>query len=515
MSNQNSYTSTIVTMARGAGIVFFGIFISRVLGYILRVVLKHFLGLEMFGLLWSSFNVIEMVTFFCLLGIPAALSRYIAFYKARNNPRRVGGFMFMSFLYLLPIIGIVTVVLGWQTDYIATTLFGKPDIKPFLKILNFGILPLALMYFFGSIFRGFKLMPQMVFTQQLSRNIFMFTCLGVFMLLGIGRESAVWAMLLGLVLTALAAILLFFRHVEKKYFRNIDLAGVFGELFSYSWPLVFTTLFWNMSGRIDVFFLTIYENESNVGVYNAILPLAQFVPVIMQSFTSILMPIFAGIFADYEENALYTMQRAASKWIIALTVPLFLLLVVFSDHILLTLLGRDTLIGTMPLRIALAGYFINGAFGVFSIILSAAGKTKLTLLDTSVYIAANILLAILLIPRYGLVGAAMAGALSMLIMNMLAIWQNYRLYHLKPVTGQIMRLVVIGSIAAGVSLLIKIAIPSHLELVSIVAGGCIFISLYVLGLKKIRIFDEHDIAIIAAVEKRIGRKLTLLRRMID
>ncbi|MBN1464392.1 flippase [candidate division KSB1 bacterium] len=515
MANQNSYTSTIVTMARGAGIVFFGIFLSRVIGYILRILLKHFLGLEMFGLLWSSFNVIEMVTFFCLLGIPAALSRYIAFYKARNHPRRVGGFIVASFLYLLPIICIVTVLLYWQTDYIATTLFGKPDIKPFLKILNFGIFPLALMYFFGSIFRGFKLMPQMVFTQQLSRNIFMFACLGVFMLLGVGKESAVWAMLLGLVLTALAAILLFFRHVDKKYLVNIDMAGVFVELFSYSWPLVFTTLFWNMSGRIDVFFLTIYESESNVGVYNAILPLAQFVPVVMQSFTSILMPIFSGIFANYEKNALYTMQRAGSKWIIAFTVPIFLLLIVFSDDILLLLLGQDTVIGATPLCIASVGYFINAAFGVFNIILNAAGKTKLTLLDTSVYVAANILLDVLLIPRYGLVGAAVAGALSMLIMNMLAVWQNYRLYHLKPVTGQIMRLVLIGAVAAGASFILKMAIPFHFDLLSIAVGSFLFILLYFIGLKKIRIFDENDLAIIAAVENRIGKKLTLLRRMVE
>ena len=502
-------------MARGAGIVFVGIFLARLLGYILRIVLKHVLGLETFGLLWSSYNVVEIVTFFCLLGISNALARYIAYYKAQNNPRRVGGFIVMGLSYILPIVLLVMFFMFWQVDFFADTLFRKPEIKPFLQVLCFGLLPLTLMYIFAGIFRGFKLMPQMIFTQQLSRNIFIFLCFGLFALFGLSRSHAVWAMLSGLALTALVAILLFLRYVDKAYFSNIELGGVFPELWSYSWPLVFTTLFGNMSGRVDIFFLTIYESESNIGVYSAILPLAQFIPVFMQSFISILMPIFAGVFANYEKNALLTMQQAASKWIIAFTVPLFLILLVFSDQILLALLGADTLVGTLPLCIAAIGYFFNAVFGVFNVILSAAGRTKLALLNTTTYMVVNILFDILLIPRFGLSGAAMAGSLGMIAMSFLIVIENYKLFDLKPVSKQILQILFIGVLAAGASFGFKILFSFHIKLVSIAAGSFLFILLYFTGLKKIHIFDHNDLAIISAVENKFGKKLTLLRRFVE
>ncbi len=510
----NSHTNAIVSMARGAGIVFFGIFISRILGYILRIALKRFLGLEAFGLLWSSFNIIEMVSFFCLLGIPNSLARYIAFYRAQNKIGRVGGFIVMGFIFILPIVFVAIFLLHTYSDYFAGTLFGKPEIEPLLRTLSFGILPLTLLFVFGNIFRGFKQMPQMVFTQQLSRNIFMFFCFGLFLLLGLAKETASLAMLLGLILAAIVAIFQFFITVDKRVFTQIDLHGVYGELLHYSWPLVFTTLFWNMSGRIDVFFLTIYETESNVGVYNAILPLAQFVPVIMQSFVSILMPIFAGIFASYDKNALHTMQKAATKWIIAFTVPLFVLLVLFSESILDLLLGRDTVIGAVPLMLAATGYFINAVFGVLNIILNASGNTKLTLLNTSAYIVLNIVFDMLLIPRFGLVGAALAGALSMLVLNIMAMIENYKLFDIVPLDKHMFYLLGMSLVCSAFTLLFKLMFPITINFLTIAVGSSVFILLYFLGLKKIHIFDDNDAAIISAVENKIGKKLTLLRRLI-
>lgn len=502
-------------MARGAGIVFFGIFISRILGYILRIFLWHVLGKENFGLLWSSFNVIEMVTFLCLFGIPNTIARYVAFYRAKSDHRRVGGFILMGFVSILPVIVGMTILLFWQSDYFATTLFKKPDIEPFLRILSFGILPLALMFLFGSIFRGFKLMPQMVFTQQLSRNIFMFLSFGILMLAGLGADSGVWALLSGLILTALFAILMFFRNVDKKYITHIELSGVFTELFHYSWPLVFTTFFWNMSGRIDVFFLTIYESKGNVGVYNALLPLAQFVPVIMQSFISILMPIFSGIFADFDRDALESMQRAATKWITALTLPFFLLLIIFSDSILLVLFGEETVMGTLPLCIAGAGYFIHAILGVLSITLNASGNTKLVLLNTSAYMAVNVLFDIFLIPKFGLNGAALSGAVSMLVLNTFSAIENYKLFKLKPFNRQTINLFLISSVIAAVVFGVKYFIPIDVQIVKIAVGSFLFILLYFIGLKKINIFDHNDLAIITAVEHKFGKKLNLLRRFID
>lgn len=514
MSNQDDYSGTIVTMARGAGIVFIGIFFSRILGYMLRIVLKHVLGLETFGLLWSSYNIIEMVTFLCLLGIPSTLSRYIAFYKAQNNPRRVGGIMITSFAVIVPVLIIFTLLLFWHVDYFATTLFNKPAIQPFLRILSFGILPLALMFIFGSIFRGFKLMAHMIFTQQLSRNIFMLLCIGLLLFMGWSADLAAWAMLFGLVLSLAAAIFQFVRSIEKKYMSKPEFTGVFQELLNYSWPLVFTTFFWNMSGRIDVFFLTIYESEANVGVYNAILPLAQFVPVIMQSFVSILMPIFSAIFAQYDRNALVTMQQAATKWIFAMTAPVYLLLIIYADAILLILLGKDTVIGSIPLAIAAGGYFVNAICGVLNIILNAAGRTQLTLLNTSAYIVVNIVLDILLIPRWGLSGAAVAGAFSMLTLNVLAAIENYRLFRIRPLNKQILYITLLSGIIAGAIVMLKHLLPMHHQLVQIAVGSLLLIVLYSFGLKRIQIFDAHDLAIVAAVENKFGISLTHVRRFI-
>ena len=76
----------IKTVAKGAGIVFLGVFISKVLGYLYRMIIAR-IGPEEYGLLSIGIAVVSIISFFPLLGLDLGVLRYVAFYKGRNDIR--------------------------------------------------------------------------------------------------------------------------------------------------------------------------------------------------------------------------------------------------------------------------------------------------------------------------------------------------------------------------------------------------------------------------------------------
>ena len=107
---------------------------------------------------------------------------------------------------------------------------------------------------------------------------------------------------------------------------------------------------------------------------------------------------------------------AATGWVVRLSLPAFVALLVFPDE-LLRLFGPDFAAGAAVTVILALGQLVNAATGPCGTLLNMSGRVALNMADNLAALVLNVLLNLWLIPAYGIVGAAVAWAVSLAAVN--------------------------------------------------------------------------------------------------
>jgi O-antigen/teichoic acid export membrane protein len=164
--------------------------------------------------------------------------------------------------------------------------------------------------------------------------------------------------------------------------------------------------------------------------------------------------MIANLYNSGKLDELDKLFRLASRWSFSLTLPLFLIVAVTGED-LLKVFGQEFSIGWIPLTILAAGQLARAGPGGFAMhILSMSGHQNLKLVGDVVLAATNIGLNLYMIPRWGLVGAAIATGISILGVNLLRILQVYWVLNVHGFQWGYLKVVVAGSIAclAGITI---------------------------------------------------------------
>ena len=143
-------------------------------------------------------------------------------------------------------------------------------------------------------------------------------------------------------------------------------------------------------------------------------------------------PKISELTALEDHDAAQAVYQGTTAWYVVLTWPLYLTLAIFAPF-LVSIFGREFLPGADPLLILALTMLVATACGPVDVVLLMAGKSSWNLGNTVIALVINIGLSLLLIPRLGITGAAIAWAASILTNNLLPLAQSWRYLHLHPV----------------------------------------------------------------------------------
>ncbi len=169
----------------------------------------------------------------------------------------------------------------------------------------------------------------------------------------------------------------------------------------------------------DLLLLGILSTSKDVGLYRAASQTALFIPFVLQAVNAILAPIFAGCHHRGDTRSLQEAISRGNSLIVGLTIPLFIVVVLFGAWILGTLFGAEFGQAYSALCILAVAQFINVLAGPVAYLLTMTGHESRAARVLVLCAALNLVLNVLLIPRYGLVGAAVASALSISASNLI------------------------------------------------------------------------------------------------
>jgi O-antigen/teichoic acid export membrane protein len=123
--------------------------------------------------------------------------------------------------------------------------------------------------------------------------------------------------------------------------------------------------------------------------------------------------------------------QSVTRWIFILTLPLSYLFIFYPGTIL-ALFGAKFAAGATVLAIVAFGYLFEYGTSATQVIINMTGKSWLSLINQLIYFCLVVLAATVLIPQTGLIGAAWAVTLGIIAINLIRLYQSYRIVGFLP-----------------------------------------------------------------------------------
>lgn len=275
------------------------------------------------------------------------------------------------------------------------------------------------------------------------------------------------------------------------------------RLLGYSVPLVLALLFASLGNRSDILLLGYYVPSAQVGIYGAAFQAASILALVLQSFESIVQPFFSQRIAQADQAGLNRVYHDMLRWVGMTVLPLFLLMSLCAEP-LLSLYGREYEAGAWCLIVLALAQCINSVTAPAHGLLVLSGHSRLVMWNSLIVAVVQIALNALLIPRYGMIGAAVATGLSLTGVNVARVVEAFVLLRVPPLESGMWK-----PLAAGfLSLLMALGLRAWFQTEHLVAVSFSFILTYAVALHAMGLHeDDRRVFVTLAGRLRMGKKL--------
>ncbi len=512
MPDEDFLGESLRKIVKGASIVLIGTIIGRAFGYGSRLIIAR-LGASDYGLVALGFAVMSIAATLSLVGLQSGIVRYVSFYKGKEDKGRIKGTIISSLKITLPLSLLFAFILFWYANWISIHVFHDANLTPILRIFAIGVPFSVLSSNLLSATVGFQDMRYNVYVQYILQEPLKLAAIIILLALGLGVLGATWGWVLAIIVMSFIS----FYFLEKKVFpifeTKVKAVSVDKELFCFSFPLLFAGIAGLVMGWTDTLMLGYFSSSADVGIYNAALPTAQLIRAFPGALGVIFFPVISELYARNKIDDLRRTYSVVTKWMLSLIFPTFLLVVLFPEQIIKILFGAEYVAGAAALSILMFGFMVYGALGPTSAILQTYGRTKIIMMTNYIGAITNLGLNFLLIPIYGVNGAAIATGFSLALLYILNFLFAYRVAKMQPFRLSYLKIILASMIAVFVVyLLTKYVIG--VSTIALILMLFVFLLFYFFLLLLMKSFEEEDLMIMRAIDQRLGTKSDWIREII-
>ncbi|MDR6845023.1 MATE family efflux transporter [Flavobacterium granuli] len=257
------------------------------------------------------------------------------------------------------------------------------------------------------------------YVAELFRNIIKFIPLivGAILLSYFDWETyLVEVFLAGFVLLAIITTIIVFFYFRKAKIENEVMNFSYKEIFTKSYPIAISGMAMFLLMSFDILFLKKYRDDSTVAFYSVAIKLMTVLSVIILSINITVSTKISEYFFSKREQDLVKTVRHSSRLIFLITLPAVLIICAFSEYILV-FFGKEYVVARDALLILIVGQGICSAFGTATVYLNMTGRQHIFQIILMIAVFINFILNRLLIPEYGMIGAATAFVVSTFFWN--------------------------------------------------------------------------------------------------
>jgi len=407
----------------------------------LQVIIARFYGADVLGVTELINSFLMIVVIFALMGTQVSILRFIPEYTKKYSSF-VAYKVYRKVLYFILLLSIfITVIIFLNSHFISVKIFKKPQYLTFFVLASFFIPFRALYEYYMAVARGLKLIKGFAFL-QLTPSLSNLIILSILTIFFYHKYNPVYSLLIAFTVTALAGLFISefkFRiqnskskinnptlntqnpksKIQNPKFYNYNKPDIkLKYLLTISFPMFLTTSMSYINNQAGVLLLGMFRSESEIGYYAIAVKLATLTSFVLTAINSMIAPKFSELYHSGEMDELFQVVRKSTKLIFWSTAPILIGLVVFGKFILLNFFGKEFINSYTPLLVLVVGQFVNAICGSVGYFLNMTGNERFVSIVIMMSCIINVALGYVLIPKYGINGAAIASGISMIFWNM-------------------------------------------------------------------------------------------------
>ena len=346
-------------IARGAGIAVIGTIIGLLLQFICRMLITR-IGTEAdYGTFYLSMSILTVAVALGSLGLQEGTTRYVAYLQGRNDHSKTARIITIS-LQLSLVAGLILgVALFFLASFLDNEIFHSSELTLPIQLFSLSIPFIIMLNILASIFRGFgRILPQ-IYAQSIQSLLFLIILL-IILFLSLSFVSVIFAYLAAVILSTIGLAIYSYR-ILPRLINNISSKTdplLTKELLLFSLPLLGITVLSILTLYADTILLGFFKSPAEVGLYNAAYPLANFITVPYTAFLLIYTPVASKLFSRNKLDEMRRNHIISAKWITSITIPLFLLLLLYPDILIGSLFGGAYISSAPILRILAIGFIV-------------------------------------------------------------------------------------------------------------------------------------------------------------
>jgi O-antigen/teichoic acid export membrane protein len=378
------------------------------LSFILRVFLARWLGAPDLGLFQMVVTIYGITMILATFGIPASIIKFAA--EFQSDPDTLDQYVTTGILSSV-FYGCLVCVAMYALSNTISRLFHMPELSGLLKIL-------ALIYPFTSVFQtstgllnGLRVMRRyasLIMLQSLSMIVFTVALVGM----GLGVQGAVSGLVAGMAFTCVVSL-----ASTKRFFRinTSGLAARARALLRYGALLLGSDAMNILAANADIVLLGYFLTKTDVGIYSVAVTLSMILTFIPTAVQRITYPATSEFHARQNTRQLSVMLDKSMKYTTIVLLPLALVMGFHAGPLIGLLFGGQYASAATALIILVIGRVVRGGVNAsIGALFTGVGRPEVSFALEAATSLATVALLILLIPRFGIEGAALSTCLAYL-----------------------------------------------------------------------------------------------------
>jgi len=391
------------TIAKNVTLSFLGDIFVKFIGFLVVIAIARFLGDASLGtysfiitLVWIVFKISE-------LGLDMIIRRDVA-----REKEKVNNAFFSNILSLR----ILTAILAFLITLSIIYLTQKPtEVKNLTFIAALGMVFFNIGMIFRSAFYALQKMRYEVVVKIISNIVFLLGIL--FLFFGFGLKMIFVFLFLRYFLSLVLSFFLFKRKIAREIKLNVSIK---------KWKTIIkeSYFYWLITGisilyfKIDIILLSFLQNETVVGWYTGGYRIIDMISLIPVTIVSTIFPVMSELFITSKEK-LKKLYKVAFRYLLITALAIVIFFTILANPIVNLLYGDSFTNSALVLKVLILAQALMFITLLISNLLGAINKQKSVVITSAIALFINILLNLMLIPKYSFMGAGWATLIAEII----------------------------------------------------------------------------------------------------
>ncbi|MEA3448027.1 MAG: flippase [Bacteroidota bacterium] len=421
----------LVELFKGGAIALFFKFASVIIGYFFFWYLAQLVGAEGVGVFSTGWTILMIGTVFGKLGFDTSIVKFLAESMGKQHTHHIKPIYKHCILIVLASSTLVAIILVATALPISQLFFKNTDYASLIRIVGISVIPLSLMNYNAESMKGLKKITAFSLFQNGSIYVLTLLIIWIFSFHSVDNTTSIYSLLLAIIVLLIISFWAFqyyLKRIPRPQTEKPKYKFELKSILNITLPMMLTNSLFLIMSWMDILMLSAFKTQADVGIYNTALKIAACISITLVAISSIAAPKIAELHGRNDTKGFRRFVKQTSFLNFSISLPIFLVIILFPGF-LLGIFGQEFTTGASTLIILAIGQVFGAFSGATIHILNMTGYEKISrniLLSTATI---NLILNYILVPRYGMTGAAIATSISTILWNLLSeivIYQKFR-----------------------------------------------------------------------------------------